>query len=211
MKLLGFNKVLCLSPHPDDVEYGMSGTIMKYQDTQFDVYCISHGTSTDSSSNEKRLDEVRNFWTELNLSNVRLLFSSYASFEDLSEAQWVTHIENNTLKENQYDALMGTSNKDSHFEHKLMNSFLPALSRSYPFTIIEYKSPSTLHDWTPNLFINIEETFTDKCMALNKTFLSQLDAPYFSKECLELFHQDYASYKKGVKYLEQFRVNMMYD
>jgi hypothetical protein len=35
MKLLGFNKVLCLSPHPDDVEYSMLGTILKYTDTQF--------------------------------------------------------------------------------------------------------------------------------------------------------------------------------
>ena len=29
MKFLGFNKVLCLSPHPDDVEFGMMGTILK--------------------------------------------------------------------------------------------------------------------------------------------------------------------------------------
>ena len=37
MKLLQFNKVLCLSPHPDDVEYSMSATIKKFQDTQFDL------------------------------------------------------------------------------------------------------------------------------------------------------------------------------
>ena len=37
MKFLGFNKVLCLSPHPDDVEYSMSGTIIKYEDTHFDI------------------------------------------------------------------------------------------------------------------------------------------------------------------------------
>ena len=27
MKFLNCNRVLCLSPHPDDVEYGMAGTI----------------------------------------------------------------------------------------------------------------------------------------------------------------------------------------
>ena len=37
MKFLGFDKVLCLSPHPDDVEYSMSGTILKYKDTHFDI------------------------------------------------------------------------------------------------------------------------------------------------------------------------------
>ena len=28
-KLLGFNRELCLSPHPDDVEYSMYGAILK--------------------------------------------------------------------------------------------------------------------------------------------------------------------------------------
>ena len=37
MKLLNLNRVLCLSPHPDDVEYSMLGTIIKHQDTIFDV------------------------------------------------------------------------------------------------------------------------------------------------------------------------------
>ena len=41
MKFLGFNKVLCLSPHPDDVEFGMMGTILKYTNTVFDILCLS--------------------------------------------------------------------------------------------------------------------------------------------------------------------------
>ena len=40
MKFLNFNKVLCLGAHPDDVEYGMLGTIMKYKDTQFDILVL---------------------------------------------------------------------------------------------------------------------------------------------------------------------------
>jgi LmbE family N-acetylglucosaminyl deacetylase len=50
MKLLQFNKVLCLSPHPDDVEYSMSATIKKFCNTQFDVLCLTKGTSTDLRS-----------------------------------------------------------------------------------------------------------------------------------------------------------------
>ena len=43
MKLFNFNKVLCLSPHPDDVEYSMLGTIMKYSDTQFHLLQLAQG------------------------------------------------------------------------------------------------------------------------------------------------------------------------
>ena len=37
MRLFNFNRVLCLSPHPDDVEYSMLGTIMKYSNTKFEI------------------------------------------------------------------------------------------------------------------------------------------------------------------------------
>ena len=57
MKFLGFNKVLCLSPHPDDVEYGMLGTIMKHKDTKFDVVVLSQGGDFDDSTNKERQEE----------------------------------------------------------------------------------------------------------------------------------------------------------
>ena len=47
MKLLNYDKVLCLSPHPDDVEYGMLGTICKYKDTQFEIVVLYKGVDFD--------------------------------------------------------------------------------------------------------------------------------------------------------------------
>ena len=35
MKLFNYDNILCLSPHPDDVEFSMSGLIKKYSDTIF--------------------------------------------------------------------------------------------------------------------------------------------------------------------------------
>ena len=49
MKFLNYDRVLCLSPHPDDVEYGMLGTILKYKDTQFDIIVLSQGGDFDKS------------------------------------------------------------------------------------------------------------------------------------------------------------------
>jgi len=55
MKFLGLNKVLCLSPHPDDVEFGMMGTILKYYDTHFDILCLSSGGDFDNTTGQNRL------------------------------------------------------------------------------------------------------------------------------------------------------------
>ena len=43
MKFLNFKRVLCLSPHPDDVEYSMLATIKKNSNTKFDIFCLSRG------------------------------------------------------------------------------------------------------------------------------------------------------------------------
>ena len=47
MKFLNYDRVLCLSPHPDDVEYGMLGTILKYKDTNFQILNVSRGGDFD--------------------------------------------------------------------------------------------------------------------------------------------------------------------
>ena len=46
-KFLGFDNVLCLSPHPDDIEYGMAGTIVKHTDTNFDILILTEGGDFD--------------------------------------------------------------------------------------------------------------------------------------------------------------------
>jgi len=37
MKFLNLNKVLCLSAHPDDTEYGVLGSMISCDDTLFDA------------------------------------------------------------------------------------------------------------------------------------------------------------------------------
>ena len=75
MKFLGFNKVLCLAPHPDDIEYSMGGTIIKHYDTYFDILCLTQGGDCDETTNFNRLDEVRDSWESTNITNVNLHFS----------------------------------------------------------------------------------------------------------------------------------------
>jgi LmbE family N-acetylglucosaminyl deacetylase len=206
MKFLNLDRVLCLSPHPDDVEYSMSGTICKYKDTKFDILCLTQGTSTDISSNETRLTEVRNFWEAMGLTNVQLLFSEFKTFEEAFPAQWITSIENSFGFPKNYDGLLCTSSQDSHYEHLIVNGFSNALCRSKTVTILEYKSPSTLHTWIPNLFVNIEHFYKMKLDALRSAFLSQLDSPYFSEDLIKLFHVDYLNQKRGSRVAEEFRI-----
>ena len=54
MKFLNYNRVLCLAPHPDDIELGMLGTICKYKDTHFDIFVLSEGGDFDKTTTKER-------------------------------------------------------------------------------------------------------------------------------------------------------------
>ena len=82
MKFLGFNKVLCISPHPDDVEYSMLGTILKYTDTEFHLFQMSQGGDCDPSTNETRLLGVQHVWKTANTSNINLHFTDFKFIKD---------------------------------------------------------------------------------------------------------------------------------
>ena len=75
MKFLGFDKVLCLAPHPDDIEYSMGGTIIKYQNTHFDILCLTQGGDYDITTNKERIEEVIESWNTIKNPNYDLYFS----------------------------------------------------------------------------------------------------------------------------------------
>ena len=41
MQFLNSEKILCISPHPDDTELSISGSIMKFNHTKFDILCLA--------------------------------------------------------------------------------------------------------------------------------------------------------------------------
>ena len=85
MKLLGFNKVLCLSPHPDDVEYSMLGTILKYTDTQFYLLQLAQGGDCDETTGKERLVEVENVWKTANCNNLIIINTPHKYIKELTE------------------------------------------------------------------------------------------------------------------------------
>ena len=201
MKFLGFNKVLCLSPHPDDVEYSMSGTIFKYRDTHFDIITLTSGGDFDKTNTNPRKNEVINFWKEID--NVSLQFGYDSPFKCMDEAAWVNYIETNFLLN--HEAILLTSDHDSHFEHRFVSKFGYALARIKPISLIEYMSPSTQRMWQPNLFVDISVQYTQKKLRLN-SFTSQKDRSYFQEEQINGFHTEFQCSKKGITIVEQFNI-----
>jgi LmbE family N-acetylglucosaminyl deacetylase len=229
MKLLNYDKVLCLSPHPDDIEYGMLGTICKYKDTKFDIVVLSQGGNFDESTAKERQDECKNVWEHID--NINGHFIDDTKFiKDKDEDEWVNILENK-FDISSYDCIITTSPTDSHFEHKIVSNFTYALVRRSKCGIIQYKSPSTLDTWIPNFFVDIgvienrnqEDGHSNEThvlfmagiwyIKLNrlKLFESQQSQPYFELASVESFHRNYQSTRRGIISVEQFKIIRSYD
>ena len=209
MKLLNYNKVLCLSPHPDDVEYSMAGTILKFTDTTFISLQLCEGGDNDLTTNSSRLSEVKRVSNILNSSNFYIEFSNIPRIRLLREDEWIHFIEFYTTTFN-VDAIFLPNSFDSHFEHRFVSGFGRPLTRSSPISLIEYKTPSTTQEWVPNLFIDISEQYIKKLEAL-KEFSSQQHRYYFREDVLQAFHSDFQSAKRGKHCVEQFRLIEIYQ
>jgi len=209
MKFLNFNRVLCLSPHPDDTEYSIAGVILKHQDTHFDILCLTQGGDCDSTTSSDRIDEVINSWSITTATNYTLHFSDVKFLKDRGVDEWIYYIETNFTKKFNYDCIMTTSEHDSHFEHVLVSSFAAPLARIKPYSIIQYRSPSTLDKWTPNLFVSLEDFYYNKKKMLQE-FKSQLHHEYFGDFVLDGFHTNFQCMKKGQGFVESYKIITTY-
>jgi LmbE family N-acetylglucosaminyl deacetylase len=210
MKFLNFNRVLCLSPHPDDTEYSIAGVVLKHPGTHFDILCLTQGGDCDSTTGINRIQEVVDSWSTSNISNYSLHFSGAKFLKERGVDGWINYIETNFTKKYNYDCIMTTSEYDSHFEHVLVSSFAAPLARVKPYSIIQYKSPSTLDKWTPNLFVSLGEFYHDKKMML-KQFKTQQHHEYFSDFVLDGFHTNFQCMKKGQGFVESYKIITLYE
>ena len=125
-----------------------------------------------------------------------------------SEEEWINVLEVKFNLTN-FDAIFLPSNLDTHYEHRFVNGIGMALTRSKPVSIIEYKSPSTLDAWIPNMFVEIGAYASDKVERL-ELFKSQQKL-YLQPEYMKAFHSHVNSIKKQIISTEQFRIITLYD
>jgi LmbE family N-acetylglucosaminyl deacetylase len=85
-----------------------------------------------------------------------------------------------------------------------------ALTRKEKCGIVDYKTPSTLECWVPNVFVDVTEFIDEKINQLHK-FKTQSKHLYFTDDVIKSFHTNYQSARRGFGYVEQFKIHRMYS
>jgi len=214
-RLLDFSKVLCLSPHPDDIEYAMLGSMIKFKNTQFDIIVTSQGGDFDDTSAVNRHDECSSIW-EL-YSNISGKFLDVKYVKDVGEDELINKIES-LVTVSDYDAIFVPPAEDAHFEHRFINTISDALVRRKSCGIINYKTPSTLEKWEPNFFVDLDldvrrsdvktpyNIVWYKKLSGLKKFISQQHKSFFNEDVLTDFHRVYQCSMRGLSHVESFKL-----
>jgi LmbE family N-acetylglucosaminyl deacetylase len=210
MKFLNHTRILVLAPHPDDAEYSMAGIVLKFQDTHFDILCLSRGGDCDPTTSITRHKEVQAAWNKSQAQNYTLSFGENLLLSDKKTEEWVRYIEQTCFLEKNYDCIMTTSEHDSHHDHVFVSSLAAPLARVKPLGIVQYRSPSTLESWTPNYFISLGDCYDTKISML-QGFQSQIHKPYFTKQVLDGFHTNFQCMKKGLGFVESYKIITSYE
>ena len=210
MKLLNFDKVLCLSPHPDDVEYSMLGSILKYTSTQFYLLQLAQGGDCDETTGEYRLKEVESVWKVAGCQNLKIINTPYRLMKELVEDKWIHLIEGHLKESGPFDAIFLPNEADSHFEHRLISGFGAALIRNSKVSLVQYYTPSTQDAWNPNYYVDIKMQYTAKLQALTE-FTSQQHRYYFTEDVLRAFHSDFQCSKKKIHFVEKYKIINLYN
>ena len=215
MRFLNCDKVLCLAAHPDDVEYGMLGSIMKYTDTKFDILVLSEGGNFDDSTSTNRHSECEAIWK--GIDNIEGSFLSIKHLADISEDELINTIESK-FDISMFDSICTPPIEDAHFEHRKVNRAAYSLVRRIKCGLVTFRTPSALDEWIPNFFVDLSSHVVEsgavamfsKKKALLK-FKSQQSKSYFHENSINSFHSNYQCSQRNMTFVESFKIERCYN
>lgn len=190
-----------IGAHPDDIELGAGGTLLKHlRNGDKVIYIIlSRGEKGgDSKEREKELLEVINY---LGISDYFLFnFPDTRFYEKLIEIKDVLEDLINKFKPNR---IYTHSLSDSHQDHRTTAEAVKIAGRKVK-QILSFWAPLTYNNFHPSYFVDISEFIEEKIKIL-EIFRSQNHKDFLKKETI-LGINKYHGFINGVNYAEGFEI-----
>ncbi len=160
--------ILAIGAHPDDIEFGCGGTLLKYSERGHKVYLLVLSKGSKGGDPEVRQKEQEASARILKVE--KLYFSDYVDTEIVQNRELIVKIEN-YLGKIEPDFIFVNYFDDTHQDHvSLANSTISATR--YIRNVLFYEGPTT-QNFTPNVFVDIATVF-DKKLKCMKAHVSQV-------------------------------------
>ena len=154
-------KILAISPHPDDLEIGCGGTLLKYARSEADITALimtDGGLGGPADLRRQEQDEAAK------LIGVRRVI--WGGFEDADlpgDREVIDRIET-VVREIEPTFLFVPFGEDTHQDHRKVASAALSATR-HSRNVLFYECPTSVN-FHPTIFVDIAKEFEDKIAAL---------------------------------------------
>jgi len=161
--------VLAIGSHPDDIEYGCGGALLRFARQGYHIYLfIATGGEEGGDPGVRRLEQEKS--AEL-LGAKKIFWGGYLDTQLPLKQELISKIES-AVEEVKPSLIFGHASRDTHQDHRVLADATLSATR-YMKNVLLYEVPST-QDFMPTIFIDIRETLAEKQEAL-RAHQSQMD------------------------------------
>lgn len=194
--------ILAIGAHPDDIEFGCGGTLIKYAQKGHKVYLLiltMGGIGGDPEVRKKEQEDALKF-----MKAKQVFWGNFKDTELPLSKRLISFIENVINKVEPQIVLFNYIN-DTHQDHRVVAQAGASATR-YIKEVLYYEVP-TSQDFQPEIFVDIGDVL-DMKLELLKAHASQIDKTKVKNlTILESAHSCaiFRGYQGRVKYAEGFR------
>ncbi len=161
--------ILAIGPHPDDIEIGCGGTLIKYSQKGHNVFMLIITRGELGGEGEVRYKE------QLDAANIigarEVLWGDLRDTELIDKGNEIIHLVERHIASINPSFIFVNFFDDTHQDHRTVNRSVLSATR-YVKNVMFYEVPTT-NNFTPNVFVDIGSALDMKCEAL-KAHASQI-------------------------------------
>jgi LmbE family N-acetylglucosaminyl deacetylase len=194
--------ILAIGAHPDDIEFGCGGTLIKYASVKHNIFLFVATNGSYGAEPEMRIREQSEAMKFLGAKE--LFWGNFKDTELEDGRELILKIEGVVNKVNP-DIVLLNYPEDFHQDHRALAQAGVSATR-YIKEVLFYEVPTTQH-FEPDIFVDIAEVLEKKSWLLqlhgsqvNKTRVKNLTIVESAQSCA-----NFRGYQGRVKYAEGFK------
>ena len=164
--------ILAIGSHPDDIEYGCGGTLLKYARQGHNVYLYvatqGHAGGDADTRHEEQLRSIEIMGAK------DIFWGGYIDTEIPLNKELISRLEE-VIRQVSPNFIFVHYPQDTHQDHRTLSNATVSATRYIP-NVLFYEGP-TSQNFLPSVYVDIENTMDDK-VSLLKAHHSQISKLY---------------------------------
>ena len=154
--------ILAIGPHPDDIEIGCAGTLIKYAERGHNVFFLLITQGEMGGEAGVRYDEQEKSAKVIGVQDI--FWGGFEDTEILDRGNDIIHIVEGFIQKIRPNFIFVNFFDDTHQDHRAVNQSVLSAAR-YVRNVMFYEVPTT-NNFIPNIFVDIGSTLEKKLEAL---------------------------------------------